>query len=81
MREFTYCEDCDNVEPASRKRSPSSWVCLKFPRVEGGGFVAPTVWADQEPFMRCVHINGGYCPQFVPKAAGQQREGNSDEHQ
>lgn len=66
-RAYTYCEECDHVEPASRKRSPTQWVCLKFPRVEGGGFVAPTVWADQEPFMRCVNINGGYCPLFQPR--------------
>jgi len=73
-RSYTYCEDCDNVEPASRKRSPTGWVCLKFPRVEGGGFVAPTVWADQEPFMRCVHINGGFCPQFVKRPEGQNKD-------
>lgn len=66
-RSYTYCEECDHVEANSRKRSPSSWVCLKFPRVEGGGFVAPTVWADQEPFMRCVHINGGYCPMWAKR--------------
>jgi hypothetical protein len=65
-RAYTYCEDCDNVEPNSRKRSPASWVCLKFPRVEGGGFVAPKVWASEEPHMRCVHINGGLCPMWTP---------------
>lgn len=66
-RSYTYCEDCDHVEPASRKRSPSSWVCLKFPRVEGGGFVAPRVWADMDPFMRCTGINGGFCPLWTPR--------------
>jgi hypothetical protein len=63
-RFYTYCEDCDNVESQSRKRSPASWVCLKFPRTDGAGFVAPKVWADQEPFMRCNGINGGLCPMF-----------------
>lgn len=67
MRSYTYCEDCDHVEADSRKRSPKAWVCLKFPRVEGGGFVAPTVWAAQEPFMRCVDINGGDCPLYKPR--------------
>lgn len=66
-RFYTFCEDCDNVEPTSRKRSPASWVCLKFPRVEGGGFVAPTVWAKDEPFMRCTGVNGGLCPMWTER--------------
>jgi hypothetical protein len=66
-RFYTYCEDCDNVEPTSRKRSPASWVCLKFPRVEGGGFVAPRVWAETDPFMRCTGINGGLCPMWTER--------------
>jgi hypothetical protein len=66
-RAYTYCEECDNVEPNSRKRSPSSWVCLKFPRVEGGGFVAPRAWADMDPFMRCTGINGGACVLWTPR--------------
>ncbi len=68
LRNYTYCEDCDNVVKATRKRSPASWLCSKFPRVEGGGFVAPKVWADQEPFMRCVHINGGDCPLYLTRS-------------
>lgn len=66
-RFYTFCEDCDNVEPSSRKRSPASWVCLKFPRVEGGGFVAPKVWAEADPFMRCTGINGGLCPLWAKR--------------
>ena len=66
-RAYTYCEDCDHVEASSRKRSPASWVCLKFPRVEGNGFVAPTVWAETDPFMRCANINGGLCPMWAPR--------------
>lgn len=66
-RFYTYCEECENVEPNSRKRSPSSWVCLKFPRVEGGGFVAPNVWASEEPFLRCTGINGGACPMWAKR--------------
>lgn len=64
---MTFCEDCDNVEAASRKRSPSSWLCLKFPRCEGGGFVAPNVWASFEPFMKCTGINGGLCPMWTKR--------------
>jgi hypothetical protein len=66
-RYYTFCEDCDNVEPNSRKRSPHAWVCLKFPRVEGNGFVAPKAWSDLDPFMRCTGINGGLCPEFVAR--------------
>lgn len=66
-RFYTYCEDCNHVDPVSRKRSPASWVCLKFPRVEGGGFVAPKVWAEAEPHMRCTGINGGLCQMFEPR--------------
>lgn len=61
---MTFCEDCDNVESSSRKRSPSSWLCLKFIRLEGGGFIAPKVWANFEPFMKCTGINGGLCPMW-----------------
>lgn len=60
----TYCQDCDNVVEASRKLNPTRWLCIKFPRMEGMGFVAPTIWADQEPYMRCSGINGGKCPVF-----------------
>lgn len=71
----TFCENCDHVEPASRKRSPSQWVCLKFPRIEGQGFVAPKAWAEMEPFMRCASINGGACPMWKPMRNGQKELG------
>lgn len=71
----TFCQDCDNVHPESRKRSPSQWLCVKFPRLEGQGFVAPKVWAEMEPFMRCVYINGGKCPMFARRRDGQQENG------
>jgi hypothetical protein len=58
----TFCEFCDNVVAESRKRLPSQWLCSRFPRLEGMGFVAPKAWADQEPYMRCNGINGGACP-------------------
>lgn len=67
----TLCEECDNVHPETRKRSPTSWLCVKFPRLAGQGFVAPRVWTDQEPFMRCVGINGGKCPMFKSARNGQ----------
>lgn len=64
----TWCADCDHV--LDRKRHPAHWICIKFPRLEGGGFVAPKVWVDQEPYMRCVGINGGACPMFQPIPTG-----------
>lgn len=63
----TFCEACDNVVAETRKRNPNSWLCSKFPRVEGQGFVAPNWWAENEPFQRCVNINGGACPLFEPR--------------
>jgi hypothetical protein len=62
----TFCADCDNVHADSRKRLPSQWLCTQFPRLEGQGFVAPKVWAEMEPYMRCANINGGICPKFSP---------------
>jgi hypothetical protein len=71
----TFCENCDHVHAESRKRSPQSWVCVKFPRLEGQGFVAPKVWAEMEPYMRCVNINGGACPLWAPQRNGQKDNG------
>lgn len=61
---MTLCEDCDNVVPETRKRLPTQWLCIKFRRLEGMGFVAPKTWTEQEPYMRCSGINGGQCPYF-----------------
>ena len=67
----TFCEDCDNVHNDTRRQSPSSWLCVEFPRLEGQGFIAPKFWAEKEPFMRCVGINGGACPLFKRRRNGQ----------
>lgn len=61
---ITLCENCANVESVSRKYSPTQWLCTRFPRIEGMGFVAPHIWAQKEPFMKCRDINGGACPLF-----------------
>ena len=71
----TYCDACDNVVAESRKRLPSQWLCAKHPRLEGMGFVAPNAWAEMEPFMRCVNINGGACPMWAPVRNGQKDMG------
>ena len=67
----TLCEHCDNVHPESRKRLPTQWLCVKFPRLEGMGFVAPYTWVEKEPFMRCSGINGGFCPMYTALRNGQ----------
>ena len=64
---LTYCRECDNVVQDTRKRHPAQWLCSCFPRVEGGGFVDPERWVNDEPFMKCMHINGGQCPLFTPR--------------
>lgn len=64
---YTYCRACANVVQDSRKRHPAQWLCSRFPRLEGGGFVAPDIWVEMEPFMKCLHINGGSCPLFTPR--------------
>lgn len=67
----TYCDQCDHVHQDSRKRHPGQWLCIKFPRVEGQGFVAPDWWIEHEPYQRCVNINGGACPLFERRRDGQ----------
>lgn len=68
----TFCDECDHVEPSSRKKSPYHWICMKFPRVEGMGFVARGKWIAEEPYMHCRGINGGLCPMWKPIRQGQQ---------
>lgn len=67
----TYCCDCDHLHPDSRKQNPHSWLCMKFPRLEGMGFVSPDWWAKNEPYMRCAGINGGLCATYKPRRDGQ----------
>jgi hypothetical protein len=71
----TFCDSCDNVESHSRKKFPGQWLCTKFPRREGMGFVAPDLWVEMEPYMRCVNINGGACPLWTPYRNGQHDNG------
>ena len=71
----TACEDCDNVHMETRKRPPSQWLCIKFPRLEGLNAVAPRAWVNAEPYMRCFGINGGFCPMFVKRREGQRDNG------
>lgn len=75
MPTATPCELCDNVHMETRKLSPSRWVCVKFPRVEGLSPIAPKKWVELEPFNRCAAINVGHCPLFVARREGQKDNG------
>lgn len=71
-REPTYCAECDHVHPDTRKRLPTQWLCMRFPRVESGmGFVAPGQWVEMEPYNRCQNVNLGFCPLFQRRREGQ----------
>lgn len=67
----TFCSECDHVYPETRKKLPVYWLCMKHPRLEGMGFVAPNLWVEMEPYQRCVGINGGKCPCFSLVRNGQ----------
>ena len=71
----TYCSDCENVHMATRKSHPAQWLCVKFPRLEGQGFVSRDEWAEQQPFMYCRGINGGACCLWTPRRNGQRELG------
>lgn len=73
--DITPCEECDNVHEGARRLSPHQWVCVKFPRMPGLNPIAPKVWSDREPYMRCHGINGGHCPAFVKRRDGQKDSG------
>lgn len=72
---MTTCEDCDNVHMETRKKHPASWLCVRFPRLEGYSPVAPRMWVDAEPYMKCMGINGGACPLWVARREGQKDNG------
>ncbi len=65
VSEATWCEDCDNLH-SDRKGHPAYWMCRKFPRLAGFGFVTHETWDDMKPYMLCHQINGGACPLFTP---------------
>lgn len=63
----TFCEDCDNVESASRKDPPWKWLCRKSPRPpdEGFGWVTKSTWDKAPPLKYCRDVNRyGECEMF-----------------
>ena len=65
--EPTYCAACDHVVEHTRKSAPWYWQCIKFPRLDGFGFVTTEEWVNKPPYGYCHHINHGLCPLFEPK--------------
>ena len=64
---LTYCENCDNVEADSRKRSSWQWLCLQHPRLSGFGYLTKTHWDQDPPLLYCRSVNAGACPLFTPR--------------
>jgi hypothetical protein len=64
MSEITHCDECENL--LNGKDYIRRWVCGKFPRLDGVGYVSST-YAHDPPFMLCAGINGGKCPMYQPK--------------
>ena len=64
---MTYCEHCEHMHPDSLKGHSRFAMCMKFPRLDGDGFVTEDKWDKDAPYMYCIHINGGACPLFELK--------------
>lgn len=67
MNDYTYCTDCDHLQPDSAKGPPWAWQCQQHPRFESFGFVTNHVWDKFPPFLYCKDVNGGRCPLFEPR--------------
>ena len=64
--ELVYCNDCEHLH-GNRSRHPRYWMCSKFPRREGFGFVTRNAWDKFDPYMYASDINGGACPLWTRK--------------
>lgn len=73
--EPTYCSTCDNCLRVNPKDPPYRWLCQKFPRLDGFGWVTKDTWDDMPPYAYAKDINHGLCPLWVLKAPGQMRMG------
>ena len=63
----TYCDQCDLAESVSRKGPAWRWLCTAHPRLPGfNRFVTHDAWQADEPYLRCVEVNGGLCRLFTP---------------
>lgn len=64
--DIVYCEDCDNVHPATRQLDPWRWRCMAYPTEPGFGYVSKQ-YSPDPPYARCSDCNRyGDCPSFKP---------------
>lgn len=59
------CENCDHVDPPTRKLPWYRWCCLVSPKPVPLQFVVAEPFLTEPPFKRCSHVNpAGECPDF-----------------
>ena len=64
----TDCETCDLRHAVSKNRPPWRWICSHHPRLPWWDEIDDEgKWTGFDPFMRCIDINGGMCPDWTPK--------------
>lgn len=78
MKEPTPCETCDWLHPDTKKQNPSKWLCMRCKRMPGLSAVAPNVWAEREPYMRCIGINGGACVMWEARREAKKDDNATD---
>lgn len=62
------CQDCDNVESASRKQEWYRWRCLKKHVPRPIQHVVHDPFLTQPPFRLCRDVNhDGECKTFTPQ--------------
>lgn len=63
----TYCDECALVHADSRRGPSTGWLCTKHKRLPGySRFVTGQAWDKDQPFLRCIDVNGGICALFQP---------------
>lgn len=68
---LTYCADCAHLYQVNPRDAPYRWLCQKFKRMDGFGFVTKDKWDDMPPYAYCKDINHGACPLWQKAAPGQ----------
>lgn len=56
---ITYCENCQHVEPSTRKGQPWGWLCMKHKNAFDSP-LSETIRTNP-PYLRCKDVNGGLC--------------------
>ena len=67
-----FCIECEHWHPDNASAPSFGHMCMKFPIVQGNGFVTRDKWDKDKPYRRCTDINQqGNCPLWEPKKNGQ----------